>query len=418
MKSAQSICVIASGHITTCPRMMKAAEAFHEAGYLVRVISSSHARWLAKADANFLSSRGWQHNVAYFDRETHAPTYYWTGLRYRLSRGIVKLAGAKSVSLGQLGVAFTRPFSELLQMAASVPSDLYYAGTSGGVAVAAELARRTGRPYALDLEDFHSAEQDASSAAELSHQIVAEIEGRVLAGAKFVTCGSEAMAEAYAEKYGVRPIPINNVFSLPAAAPDFKVTPGRLRVVWLGQTVGPGRGIEDAIAALGIAERPCELLLRGRVAPGYLDHLKGLARAQSPNLELRHAEPDMSRSVVDLCRGSDVGLALEQAHILNRAVCLCNKPFTYMLAGLAIAFTDTPGQRALAQDLGRGAVLFKVGDVAKLAERLRWWADDVGELVAARRAAWHAAVRRWNWDHPLEKERLLTLARSVLQHPR
>ena len=119
---------------------------------------------------------------------------------------------------------------------------------------------------------------------------------------------------------------------------------------------------------------------------------------------------------MELCRGHDVGLALEQAHVLNRAVCLCNKPFTYMLAGLAVAFTDTPGQRQLAEDLGRGAKLFKVGDVEQLAWHLKQWADNPAELAAAKRAAWEAATRRWHWEHPEEKGRLLGLVQEALRN--
>jgi len=413
VKAGRSICVISAGHISTCPRMMKAAEAFHEAGYRVRIVCSGFTPWLMDADREFFLKHDWQWEVARFGREAHSLSYYWTGVRYRLARNAVRATGAGSASLGLLGAAFTRPFNELVRLATSVPADLYYGGTSGGITVAAEAARRTGRPYALDLEDFHSAEQDPSDMAELSHRIIEATESRVLGGAKFVTCGSEAIAAAYAEKYGVMPTPINNVFPLPAASPDFSAEPGRLRLIWLSQTVGPGRGIEDAIVALGIAGLPAELLLRGIPVAGYMDKLEVLARERAPNLQLHHAEPDMRRSAVDLCRDHDVGLALEQAHVLNRALCLCNKPFTYMLAGLAVAFTDTPGQRALAGDLGRGAILFKVGDVDRLASQLKRWAADAGKLECAKRAAWAAAVRRWHWEHPEEKGRLLGLVQAV-----
>jgi hypothetical protein len=119
--------------------------------------------------------------------------------------------------------------------------------------------------------------------------------------------------------------------------------------------------------------------------------------------------------MVDLCRDYHVGLALEMAEPPNRAICLTNKAFTYILAGLAVIFTDTPGQRGLAMDLGAGAFLYSPGDIGKLAQGLRRWAEDPAQLLAARRAAWAAACRRWHWQHPDEEGTLLRAVREVLR---
>ena len=392
---------------------MKAAEAFRNAGYRVSIVCSSHARWLVAGDTSFLKSFERSSSVAHFDREEHPFSYYATGIRYRLRRRQVFLCGLDRSSLPTLGMAFTRPFVELVRLGVAAKADLYYGGTSGGIAVVAEIAKKRRSPYAIDLEDFHSAEQDPSAEAELSHTIIAEIERRVLTGARFLTCGSAAMAELYGATYGIKVAPIHNVFSLPRTEPDFGVLRGKLRLVWLGQTIGSGRGIEDAVKALGLANVAAELTLRGKVKGSYLDNLFTLARAQAPHLRIRHEEPDMSRSVVDLCRGYDIGLCLEQAHVLNRSVCLCNKPFTYLLAGLAVAFTDTAGQRDLARDLGSAALVFKVGDIKMFAQGLRHWAANPEGLMQAKRLAWQAAQRRWHWNHPEEEGRLLELVNEA-----
>jgi hypothetical protein len=119
--------------------------------------------------------------------------------------------------------------------------------------------------------------------------------------------------------------------------------------------------------------------------------------------------------MIDLSRGYDCGLALEQTHILNRRICLTNKAFTYMLAGLGIVLTDTPGQRPIAEDLGRNAIVYVPGDVETLARGLKRWAEDRAALQAARRASWEAARRRWHWEHPLERGTLLGAVESVVK---
>src|SRR6185295_9502708 len=136
---------------------------------------------------------------------------------------------------------------------------------------------------ALDLEDFHSAEQDDDPASPLAHRMAERIERAVLPGAAFLTAGSVAIASAYASKYSVCPIPINNTFPLPAATPDLTPSVGEgLRLYWFSQTIGPGRGLEDAVEAMGMADIPGELHLRGLAIPDYLERLRELADDIAP----------------------------------------------------------------------------------------------------------------------------------------
>ena len=53
-----------------------------------------------------------------------------------------------------------------------------------------------------------------------------------------------------------------------------------------------------------------------------------------------------------------------------------------MLAGVAVAMTDTPGQHALGVDLGGAAALVPPGDVDALASAFGQWAEDPAALDA------------------------------------
>jgi hypothetical protein len=86
-----------------------------------------------------------------------------------------------------------------------------------------------------------------------------------------------------------------------------------------------------------------------------------------------------------------------------------------MLAGLAVVFTDTPGQRPLAEDLGNAALLYSPGNVAALAAGLKRWAEDKQQLLAAKHSAWDAACRRWHWHHDEERGALLQAVENVLR---
>jgi hypothetical protein len=133
--------------------------------------------------------------------------------------------------------------------------------------------------------------------------------------------------------------------------------------------------------------------------------------------DAEHLAGDVSREVcheeLDQA-GHDVGLTLEQGHVLNRALCLGNKALIYVLAGLALAISDTPGQRPLALGLGEGAVLYRPGDVPALAAGLKRWAQDKALLARARALVWQAASERWHWEHPEERGALLGAVARVL----
>ena len=170
--------------------------------------------------------------------------------------------------------------------------------------------------------------------------------------------------------------------------------------------------------ALGRAARMvpfgAELALRGRPQSGYLESLRALAASHAPELRIVHPAPAPPDQMIDLARGFDVGLALEQMTPRNRQLCVTNKPFTYIMAGVAVAISDTPGQHALGVDLREGAALVPPGDVDALAATFAQWMREPARLDGAKRAAWQAAVRRWRWDHELERGRLCAAVREAL----
>ena len=394
--------------------MLKSADALAGAGYDVRVVATSNELWAIEADRDVQSRRNWPVTIIDYRKGDSGLTYWWTGVRARTSRAAVKTFGVDRTPLPVAVRAYARAHSELVRAAAAEPADLIYGGTTGALAAVAEAGRRTHTPYALDLEDFHSGETSGPDAT-LVDALAARVEHAVLPQAAFLTTSSEPIAEAYRDKYGVEPHIVHNTFPLPADPPDFtRVDPQKLRVYWFSQTIGPGRGLEDAIVALGQAGVPSELDLRGRSHGDYVGRLERLAGARAPLLRVTHQPPAPPDAMVDLARGYDVGLALEQMVPRNRALSTANKAFTYLLAGVPVVLTNTPGQHGLGEDVGCAGVLVPPGDIDALASVFRQWADDPAMLARAKRAAWDAAVRRWRWDHPRERGVLLNLVSAAL----
>jgi glycosyltransferase involved in cell wall biosynthesis len=413
MAARHRITVVTSGHLSTCPRMLKAADAFAADGHDVRVVATRHEPWAVVSDEDVRSRRLYPVTTIDYRRATGS-TYWRTGVRYRAARAMAEAIGAARTPLPIVARAFGRVHAELVQAASAEPADFVYGGTTGALAAVAEIGRRRGIPYAVDFEDLHSGETTGPG-ARVDDALAARVEADVVRGAAFLTTSSEAIGEAYRNAYGVTASVIHNTFPMPDREPDFsRADPSRLRVYWFSQTIGPGRGLEDAIAALGRADVAAELALRGRPQIAYLESLTALAAREAPKLTIVHQPPAPPDAMIDLARGFDVGLALEQMAPRNRQLCVTNKAFTYVLAGVAVAISDTPGQHALGVDLGQAAALVAPGDIDALAAAFTAWAREPARLECAKRAAWQAAVRRWHWEHDLERGRLWALVRGAL----
>jgi glycosyltransferase involved in cell wall biosynthesis len=394
--------------------MLKAADAIATMGHRVRVVATRHEPWATDADVDVRTRRSWPLTVVDYSRATGGATYWTSGFRYRSTRALTEIIGAGRAPFAAVARAFGRVHPELVRAAVAEPTDLFYGGTTGALAAVAEAGRRRSVPYAIDFEDLHSAEASGDGAV-LAGALARRVERRVLEGATFVTTSSDAIASAYHDAYGASPVVVANTFPLPPTTPDFhRRDPTRLRVYWFSQTIGPGRGLEDAIAALGVAGVRAELTVRGRAQDGYIERLRALASSTAPQTTLVHAQPAPPDAMVDLARGFDVGLALEQMTPRNRQLCVTNKAFTYILAGVAVAISDTPGQHALGRDLGAAAALVPPGDVGALAAALRQWAADGASLDRAKRCAWQAACQRWHWEDESQRGRLMQLVDRAL----
>ena len=416
--SGKRICVLTTGHLATSPRMTKAADAFAEAGARVHIISTSSTPWAVAADRDIVRRRpgAWTWDVVDYRARPATKTYLLSGVRQRSAKRLAALVGPGRVPLRIAGFARERVFPEIVRKASRIGADLVYGG-GAGLAAAAFAGSELGVPFGVDLEDFHTGDQVDAAEGRLVQSLSGRIERDVLPRAAFRTAGSEDIAQAYRQLYGVDVISINNTYRLPQPLRVEEIA-GPLRLYWFSQTIGPGRGLEDAIAALGVSGIVAELHLQGQAVAGYGETLLHLAGRVAPNTAVVLHPPAMSDDMVSECARYDVGLAIETDAVLNRRLCLTNKALAYVAAGLAVALTDTPGQRRLAADLGKGGFVYQAGDVRRLAEQLRSWSNDRSSLQQAKAASLAASRTRWHWDHPMEKGRLIAAAVAALEAPK
>lgn len=389
--------------------MVKVADALAEEGYDVSVVSAQFMSWGDEGDRSILASRWsrWRWATVDYRKRDAFPRHAWSVLRRKAARQIIRVSGLKRVGFATAARVRERFFPELVSAAVHTRPKLIYGG-GNALAATAEAARRLGVPFVLDLEKFHNPDKSRGRFSAVTEKI----ERRIFPAASALTAGSRAISDAYRSSFGVESIPIHNVFPLPEIEPTVREWDGNLRLYCFGTNIRRGQGLEDAIRAAGLAEIKCELTIRGIITDSYLESLRRLASDAAPQLTLTplgHAPPD---DMIDLCRPHDVGLALKDS---GRSLSPSNKSFTYILAGLPVAMTETPGQHDLAADLGEGALLCPPGDVESLAGGFKKWSDDPHLLTRGKQAAWAAARSRWHWEHPDEKGKLLEVIAGIFQ---
>ncbi|MBZ5566489.1 MAG: glycosyltransferase [Acidobacteriia bacterium] len=396
------ICLIGATHACHNPRLVREADTLAERGHEVRVVAVRSLPELIVDDERLIATRKWRFSAANILRSPWANRI--RAIPSRLRRESSARSFQRTGSAADAEIAFCEAAPELLRLAAREPADWFVAHTQAVLATAARAARQWNARLGFDCEDL------LSETGLAQPELVRVLERACLPACDYVTAASPAMAERLQQQYRIpAPTVLYNVFPLAMARelkpPEQRSPNACLRLHWSGQTAGPGKGLEEAIVAAALAGGGVELFVRGTPADDFQATLFRMAREKNvPLTFLPHVPHD---ELVGTMGQFDVGLALERASDRNYSLTVTNKFFSYMLAGLAIAATDTPGQRDVLQQVPAAGFIYPCGCPEALAEQLRGWRDNRASLLAAQCAAWQAARDRYCWD--VEKTKYLAL---------
>jgi glycosyltransferase involved in cell wall biosynthesis len=388
------ICILTPGQIGSNPRVVKEADALQEAGFRVTVVATRTLDRVEPRDRSLMGRISWQ-----LERIDLRSRYAWR------TRRLPQIAARRAYEATQWGALAERSFSPftpaLVKAAMRKAADLYIAHYPAALPAAAAAARRHSAHYAYDAEDFHLGDWPDSSCFATERKLVREIEAKYLPGCGYITAASPDIADAYADAYGIaRPTVVLNVFPLGQgpgeATPKGTMEPGP-SVYWFSQTIGPDRGLECAVRAIGAAQTRPHLYLRGTPAVGYGDRLAALAADVGAAGRVHLLAPAAPEEMERRAAAYDVGLCGEPAHTINNGRALSNKLFSYLLAGLPPLMSDTPAQRAFAVHAGLADQLYPIDDAAALAALMDRMLGSPECLARARTQAYRLASERYNW---------------------
>jgi glycosyltransferase involved in cell wall biosynthesis len=388
-------CIITPGQIGSNPRVVKEAQTLHDAGFRVTVVATRTLDRVEPRDRALMQRIDWP--LVRIDLRSRP--------RWRTERAF-QIAARRAHSLTALAwfvdlgfSAFTRP---LMRATADIPAELYIAHYPAALPAAAAAARRHGALYAYDAEDFHLGDLPDNRAYDQERRLIGLIEGRYLPGCAYVTASAPCIADAYVEAFGIRrPQVVLNVFPLcqaPAGPTARGSADPKPSVYWFSQTIGPDRGLECAVRAIGAARTRPHLYLRGSPVSGFVEELERIAADIGAAGRLHILPPDQPDEMERLAAAYDVGLVAETGQSRNRQICLTNKLFSFLLAGVPPLMSGTPAHQMFASQAGMTDWIYPVDDAKALADLLDVLLSHPDRLTAARAEAWRLGQERYNWE--------------------
>ena len=398
------ICLITPHHISLQPRALREADSLSAAGHKVRVVCRQTDSAVTENDRALMKSRSWQLQPVDLSRNGKSrPQWLREATQSKLYEKAFTF-GFRNERVASR--AYVRGLRAARSLASSEGADWVIAHTQAALPIAAAAAARLNARLGFDCEDL------LSELGEDPPEIVRLIELHYLPICDYISVPSASMAERLAAQHDIElPVVLHNVFPLKLAeglvAPMNRSSYGPLRLHWLGQTIGEGRGLEEAIIAITSLGTAVELHLRGRVIESERARLESIARDHGANAKLIFHPLVNHDELIQTLDQFDVGLSLERPDNPNYSRALTNKLFSYLLGGLAIAATDTIGHREVFKDAPGAGFLYPAGAPRALAEKVRGWIDDRKSLCAAQQVAWDSARVRFCWD--IEKEKFLSL---------
>lgn len=299
-------------------------------------------------------------------------------------------------------------FGEVCALADGQKVDLWLANDWTTLPIAMKLAREAGVPFAYDTHELAVDEYAQDLKWRLTQRpVIAGVERFGIAGASFVTCVSQGIANRLHELYRLQ-VPPTVVRNMPNFVGSAHRSTGQtIRALYHG-VVSPGRALEECIASVADWRPEFSLTIRGPGDPAYVDSLRRIAREHQVETRVIFAPPVPMTRLVAEAQPFDVGLFAIKSHSAQNEHVLPNKFFEYTMAGLALCVSDLPEMTALLTRHRLGMTIPRVTPQA-IAETVN--ALDRVSIDQFKHNALEAA-RELCWEH--EGRKLLTLIEQAL----
>jgi glycosyltransferase involved in cell wall biosynthesis len=398
-KKKPKICWITPGHLCNSPRLVKEVSSLYKLDYETSVIATQYLPFLSLEDERFrhqypnckIKLLDWTNQ----SRKSLIRRYY-SGIIQKALRWINRYIPFLILDK----IILNRHYHWQLEKALAQQADLYIAHNAGALAIAADAAIALKAKFAFDAEDFHMGEIHATAI----QRAIENLEKHYLPQSAYISAASPLIAKAYQDSYRLsNPITtILNVFPKQEQDIIIKENHHPLKLFWFSQYVGRNRGLEEGISALGqLQHKAIELHILGKLEQQEADCFYNLMQQQGVAKEcIFFHSPIPEANLLSFAYQFDIGLALEKDIPFSRAVCLTNKLFTYIQAGIGVIASKTPAQEGFLKNHPKHTLLIDLDHPTALAEAIMKLATNPTLLseMKKRNKAWGENNLNWNTE--------------------
>lgn len=369
---------------------MKEADTLADAGYTVTVLYMYWNAWGADFDQELIGSKKWQAICIGGDPQYKKARYFLSRLIYKLGQTVSRKTKGRFMA----DIAVARASYFLIREAKKHTADLYIGHNLGALPAAVRAAKANNKPCGFDAEDFHRYE-NSNDDNNTNVILKTQLENKYIPKLDYLTTSSPQIAIAYGQIFvNSKPTVLLNVF--PKSDCTIADTISPLKLFWFSQTIGPNRGLDDIINALKTLDSGCfELNLLGDKSPGTGSFINAIVNS---GINLKLHPPIHPDKIITFANQFDIGLAMENKAPTNRDICLTNKIFTYMQAGLAIIASDTTAQTALINKNPTIGHLYPAGDPRAMADILINYYRNRASLINAKNESLRLGQVQYNWE--------------------
>jgi glycosyltransferase involved in cell wall biosynthesis len=402
---SQKAVMLSAGQPSLNPRLVKEADSLCNAGYDVTVLYCYWNQWGADFDKQLIPTKKWKAIQIGGDPQQTPLVYFFTKALFRFALFVCAVTKGKMLA----DVAIARPAYLLNREAKKHKGDIFIAHHLGALPAVITASKANNKPCGFDAEDFHRNETsgDINNADVV---LKTTIENKYFPQVTYLTASSQQIAAAYEQIFiGLKPAVLLNAFP----KSDCKVIDrdGPLKLFWFSQTIGPNRGLDDVVNALQTLNKEYfELHLLGDQLSCNTDFINEILNS---GIMVKLHAPIPSDQIITFANQFDIGLALENKAPINRDICLTNKIFTYMQAGLAIIASDTAAQRDFIAKNPTAGNTYPAGHPNAMAAILLDYYNNRPLLTAVKTESLRLGHAQYSWE--AESLKFLELVKHTLQ---
>ncbi len=393
---ARAIVMLVTNEGLTDPRVLRSTQTAHRAGFEVRLVCRVPAK-----EKEAVVPRGVHvHRVP--------PLWGRSLLKRLLSRPASPEIVAPRGTKDEQGGFWLKPWElwilggiawfnlQAVREMRHLPAALYHANDLDTLPAGVILSRWNRVSLLYDAHELFAAQFPGCS--RQFRAILLGMERWLIRFAHKVVTVNDSIAETLAEWHRVpKPTVVLNcplaVEAVRSEADRFEEAhAGKVRVIFQGVYVRD-RGLEELILSTAWYDS-AELYLRGY---GDLEpSLRALVRAKGLEGRVHFLTPAPHDQLVESLIGFDIGVVPYRPTTLNNRLCLPNKVFEYLQAGLALAVSALPEMERVVKETGAGEV-FNPEQPRDIARAVNAMTGEANRLAALKGRA-RAAAQRYTWE--------------------